>query len=119
MLVASASCTVGLAFLLRSAAPRQVWVLMLCYVVNMLLAVAITTRWQISVHAMGVWSPLAALTFLFGPSALWLVPVPVAVSWARVALGAHSIAQVAVGGTLAASSTWLLFRGLLDSFTSG
>ena len=119
MLVASASYMVGLAFLLRSSAPRQVWVLMLCYVVNILLAMAITTRWQISVHAMGVWSPLAALTFLFGPSALWLVPVPVVVSWARIALGAHTLGQVAGGGTLAASCTWLLYKGLFDSLTTG
>jgi len=108
LLVVSAICLAGLALLWRASAPPHVQALMLCYAANGMLAAACSLRWQVSLHAMGVWMPLGALIFLFGLRGLMLAPVPIAVSWARIELGAHTPAQVLAGAALAFFSAWLL-----------
>ncbi len=110
LLVGSGSCLVGLVLLRCVSAPPEVCGLMLCYVVHGVLVGALTFQWKVSLHAVGAWGPLAGLVWLFGPSALFLVPVPLAVSWARVELGAHTPAQVVLGGGMAFFSAWLLFE---------
>ena len=110
MLVGIASYSLGFGLLRAVSAPRELETLMLCYAVNGLLVTVLTLRWKVSLHAVGAWGPLAALVFLFGPGALFLVPLPVAVSWARVALGVHSTAEVLAGGVMGFASTWLLFQ---------
>ena len=109
LLVGAASYLAGLFMLRLASAPPEVWAPMLCCAVNAALAAALTLRWKISLHAVGAWGALAVLTFLFGPPALFAVPAPLAVSWARVAVGAHTPAQIIAGGGMAVLSTCLLF----------
>ena len=115
LLVVSASCLTGVVLLQRVAAPPEVWALMLCYAVNAVLMAVFTLRWKVSLHAGGAWGSLVAVVFLFGSFALFLVPVPLAVSWARVELGAHTPAQVLGGGGLGLAATWLQFALVLDT----
>ena len=119
LLVGLACYPAGAILLRYLSAPRQVWAFVLCCAVNAALASALTARWKVSLHALGAWGALTALVFVFGPGAAFLVPVPLGVSWARVALGRHTLAQVLGGGLLAVVSTWLLFGPVLGVRPSG
>lgn len=81
-----------------------------CFVLNVALSLAVTSRWKISLHLIGLAGFLASGLFVsawpwpwtvgttLSPS--WLVPACVLVPllmWARVRSGAHTWAQVMVG----------------------
>lgn len=97
LLVSSASCFSGFILLRATGAPPQLSAFLLSYGVLGLLATATNARWKISLHGAGVCGPLAMLHLLLGLPAVYWLPVPLAVSWARIALGAHSPPQVAAG----------------------
>src|SRR5438445_7108383 len=80
--------------------------LMLCYFVNGFIAMLISLKWKISVHAWGITGPLTSLIFQFGLllSPIWLLVVPV--GWARLELKAHSLSQILVGALIAIPLTW-------------
>ena len=109
MLVGIVSYAIGFGLLRAISAPRDLATLMLCYAVNGALIALLTLRWKVSLHAVGAWGPLAALVFLFGPRALLLLPLAIAVSWARAALRVHTTAEILAGGGVGFGSTWLLF----------
>jgi len=89
----------GVALSLTRAMPI-VTGLMLCYFVNGFIAMLISLKWKISVHA------LTSLIFQFGLllSPIWLLVVPV--GWARLELKAHSLSQILVGALIAIPLTW-------------
>lgn len=97
LLVSSASCVAGYVLLRAAGAPPPLSAFMLSYVVLGLAAAATNARWKISLHGAGVCGPLAMIHHLFGLSAIYWMPLPLAVSWARMVLGAHSLPQVAAG----------------------
>ncbi len=97
LLVSSTSCFAGFILLRASGAPPPLSAFLLSYVVLGLLAAAANTRWKISLHGAGAFGPLAMLHHLIGPSVLYWLPVPLAVSWARMVLGAHSLPEVVAG----------------------
>lgn len=97
LLVSSASCLAGFALLRTTGAPSPLCAFLLSYVVLGLLAAATNTRWKISLHGAGAFGPLAMLHHLIGPSVLYWLPVALAVSWARMVLGAHSLPEVVAG----------------------
>ena len=111
----SASFLLGSVTLWSVSAPPALLVLMICYAVNGLALVGLSFRWKISLHAVGTWGPLAALFYLFGPQALVLSPVPVAVCWARVETGAHTLRQVFAGGALSLGLTLGIFTLILGA----
>ncbi|AIZ64960.1 hypothetical protein PK28_02725 [Hymenobacter sp. DG25B] len=80
--------------------------MMLGMTLAVLLAFVVTLRWKISAHAMGMGGALGLLTLLglqqlAAPGALFLIGVVLvvaaAVLWARLALRAHTKAQVVAG----------------------
>jgi membrane-associated phospholipid phosphatase len=80
--------------------------MMLGMTLAVLLAYVVTLRWKISAHAMGMGGALGLLALLglqelTVPEAAFLIVimlmVAAAVSWARLALRAHTKAQVAAG----------------------
>jgi membrane-associated phospholipid phosphatase len=81
--------------------------LMLCYVGNTLIMMIISLRWKISVHASGIAGPVTALIYILGVRALPLLILVIPVGWARIKLGAHTVAQVAAGALLTILTTWL------------
>ena len=97
LLVSSASCFAGFVLLWTTDAPPMVSALMLSYVVLGLVAAGTNARWKISLHAAGLCGPLAMLHHLLGPSSVYWLPLPVAVCWARIVLGAHTYPQVLAG----------------------
>ncbi|MBU35696.1 MAG: hypothetical protein CMG29_00555 [Candidatus Marinimicrobia bacterium] len=89
----------GIAFLILTYMQAESLVrgLMFCYMTNTLITILITRYWKISLHALGVGGPIAALWiagFHYPLSALFVLVV---VSYARVILKAHTILQVVVG----------------------
>jgi len=91
----------GIAFLIlvKINADPLVQGLMFCYMSNTIITILITRYWKISIHAMGVGGPIAALWV-----AGFQFPIPaflilIAVSYARVVLKAHTVLQV-IAGTL-------------------
>lgn len=108
LLVSSASCLVGFIMLRAIGAPPSLSAFLLSYAVLGLLAAAANTQWKISLHGAGVCGPLAMLHHLFGPSAIYWLPLPLAVSWARMALGAHSLPEVAAGCGIGFLFVWVV-----------
>ena len=63
----------------------------------------ISRFWKISIHAVGV-AGGAVILVAIGGGALWpVVLAPVAVGWARLQLGAHTLAQLGAGTLLGAA----------------
>jgi hypothetical protein len=107
----------GLMFLLFLNASVFVWGLMWCFTVNTLILYGINLRWKISAHMMGLTGPVVFLVPVLGWQILWLLPVVVALGWARVTLRAHDLPQVlagaAAGVILTVLQAWLLLRIIL------
>ncbi len=114
LLVSSASCFAGFLLLRATNAPPSVTAFLLSYAMLGLVAAGMNARWKISLHAAGVCGLLAMLQHLPGTSAIYWLPLPIAVSWARIVLGAHSIPQVAAGGGMG----YLVVRVVAALYTS-
>ena len=68
----------------------------------------ISRYWKISIHAVGVAGGTIIL-LIAGGTGLWpVVLAPIAVSWARLRLGAHTIGQLLAGSVLGAGVSVLL-----------
>lgn len=93
------SYLIGLGLLVLIGAPLLVQGLMLAYALNTFVAGLITLGWKISVHAIGVATPLVVLTAAVGPAMLPVFALLALIGAARVALDRHSTLQV-VAGTL-------------------
>lgn len=78
-----------------------------CYISNTLVTIVINKYWKISAHAMGAAGPLAAITFVFGPIALFFSIIILLVAWARIQLKVHNFSQVLAGILFAFASTYL------------
>jgi membrane-associated phospholipid phosphatase len=65
------------------------------------LTLAITTRWKISLHLVGITGAVTVLALLFGSLALILTPLVPLVGWARWQVRAHTAAQAVAGTALA------------------
>ncbi|MFI5236351.1 MAG: phosphatase PAP2 family protein [Ignavibacteriales bacterium] len=78
-----------------------------CYISNTLVTILINKHWKISAHAMGAAGPLAAITFVFGPLALFFSIIIFLVAWARIQLRVHSFSQVLTGILFAFASTYI------------
>jgi len=99
------SYLVGVIALYLINAPLITTVLMFCYFSNTLLVFFINLRWKISIHAMGVAGPIAALIYVFGPiGSVFGLIIPL-VMWSRVYLGRHTYFQVISGVLLGLVST--------------
>lgn len=96
-------------FLLRALnAPASLTTLLLVYVALGVTMMTISSFWKISLHAGGVAGFAAFLTWMFGlPWALTFLALPL-IGWARVYRKRHNWAQVAAGGFVGASITWIV-----------
>ncbi len=106
----------ALAVLSRLGAPRQVIGLACSGAAGLIVALAITRFWKISIHAGVAAGIVVVFLYLFGWWMLLLVPLAALVCWARVAVGDHTPAQVAAGaavGAVVSGSTFALIMTLL------
>ncbi|MCG8918890.1 hypothetical protein L6E12_24225 [Actinokineospora sp. PR83] len=100
LMVGLVSTLVGLAILVLGGAPREVLALSLSMLGTLVVCIAITRRWKVSLHAAVAGGAVAMITLLYGWWSLLLLVPLVAVCWARVVLGEHTVAQVVVGSLL-------------------
>ena len=109
IVVILASVVVGTALLAVAGAPRELLALLGAMVGGLVVTLAITLVWKISVHAAVASGTVVVLALVFGPAAAVLALLVVLVGWSRVALGDHTVGQV-VGGALAGGLVaWVVF----------
>ena len=102
MAIALASVAVGLLVLRWLDAPRALFALMAAMVAGLVVALAITSYWKISIHAAAAAGTVASLAMLVSVWWLLLVPFVVLTGWARVVIRDHTPAQVSVGAVVGA-----------------
>ena len=68
-----------------------------------LIVTVINQVWKLSVHAAVSAVAATVLTIVFGPWALALSALVVAICWSRVRLGDHTVAQVSAGAIAGAA----------------
>lgn len=99
----------GVAFLLARA-PPLVTAAMFCYLGTSLVLMLTSLKWKISIHTSGIAGPATALTYSLGAAAAILFGLAIPVGWARMRLGAHTLAQVTAGTLLTTAVTWLQLK---------
>jgi membrane-associated phospholipid phosphatase len=102
LLVGIVSVVVGVAVLNLFGAPRTLVALIEAMLVGLVVSLAVTLFWKISIHVAVVAGSVVVLALVFGPIALIAAPLVAAVAWARVQLGDHTPLQVLVGATVGA-----------------
>ena len=113
LLVGIASVVVGVAVLNLFGAPRTLVALIEAMLVGLVVSLAVTLFWKISIHVAVVAGSVVVLVLVFGSTALIGAPLVAAVAWARVQLRDHTPMQVMLGaavGALVAGGTFPFLR---------
>lgn len=112
IIVILASVLVGTALLAATSAPRELLALLGAMVAGLVVTLAITLVWKISVHAAVASGTVIVLTLVFGPLAgvLWLLVA--LVCWSRIALGDHTVGQVLAGAAAGGLVAHVVFSWL-------
>jgi len=107
------SYLVGTVILYVLAVPKIISVLMLCYAVNTFVVLLISTRWKISIHAIGIVGPSMALDYAFPPFGRLMIVLLPFIVWSRYVQKKHTPAQLAAGALVGFVLTGLIFIILL------
>lgn len=94
------STVAGLVIMLAGGAPQAVLALAWSMIATLLVVLAITRWWKVSVHATVAGGAVATVVLLYGPWYLLLVLGVALVAWSRVVVEDHTVAQVVVGALL-------------------
>lgn len=104
----------GYYLLLKGSLPTVIYSMYLGAVISVVIALLITLRWKISMHAIGISGVLGSLYGLFKvhefahfPLLIALILITGWVMTARLALQAHTTAQVFAGMALGFVVTWI------------
>jgi membrane-associated phospholipid phosphatase len=100
LLVALVSVIVGALLLVTVQAPRDLVALVLTVVPELVIAIAVSHWWKISIHAAVLAGLVGVLIVLYGAWALLGLPLVALVAWSRKVLDAHTWPQVWVGAAL-------------------
>lgn len=94
-------------------APPLVTMFAVFSMLQIVIMLLVTTKWQISMHSLGITSAVFALGGMFGvgTAALFSPLIPI-VGTARVVLKRHTVAQVIAGGCVGALMTIILFAAV-------
>ncbi|MGW9159270.1 hypothetical protein [Microbacterium sp. NPDC055665] len=90
----------GLVTLLLIRSPAALILISVTAVVALLIVTGITLIWKISIHATIAMFFAGLQIALYGPVGIIALLIPLAVSWARYAERAHTIAQLFAGNAL-------------------
>ena len=107
------STTVGLVIMLVGGAPQAVIALSWSMIATLVVVLAITRWWKVSVHATVAGGAVATIVLLYGPWYLLLIVGVVLVAWSRVMVEDHTAAQVVIGallGPLVGGAVFLALR---------
>ena len=103
-----ASITLGLAILIYIHGPKNLETVLICTGVSAVILMVTTLRWKISVHASSLAGAATMLTALYGVIVLPTFLLLVIVSWSRVVLRRHTVAQVVVGSLVGIALTTII-----------
>ncbi len=108
------SVTIGWLVLALMNGPKNLQTVLIITAVSGILMMLITLRWKISIHASSLGGAATMLIVLYGAVMLPLFVLLALVSWSRVALRRHTIAQVVAGSlaSIAISVVILKLRGV-------
>lgn len=107
--VGTVSYLIGTFVLYYMNVPAIISVLMFCYALNTFVILLISTKWKISIHAIGIVGPTMALTYAFPPyGALPFILLPLII-WSRYVQRKHTPAQLACGALLGFVLTGITF----------
>lgn len=112
LLVGALSVLVGLAVLAYVGAPHELVALVAAELAGIVVALAVSLVWKISIHASVIYGTVTVLVIVFGAWLLLSLLPAIAVSWARIALRAHTLAQVVLGGVVGAVIAGTVFTSL-------
>ncbi|MDT3397707.1 hypothetical protein RKE29_13785 [Streptomyces sp. B1866] len=90
-------------------APPEMVALVAAMAATLVVLMAITVAWKVSVHAAVSCGSVVILAFAYGPWALACAPLTAMVGWSRVALRDHTPAQVVAGAALGAAVAGAVF----------
>jgi membrane-associated phospholipid phosphatase len=107
MLAALGGAAASLTILHLAATPRLLFGISLATFFQLLLILAITLHWKISVHTTAVASFAVLMHTLAGAAALPIVGLILLVAWARMRLKRHTLAQT-IAGALLGSLTMII-----------
>jgi membrane-associated phospholipid phosphatase len=109
-----ASVLAGLVTLVLIKAPKNLQTLLIITAVSCIVMLVITLWWKISIHASSLAGTLTFLTALYGVIVLPAFLLVVLVSWSRVVLRRHTVAQVVAGAlvSITLTSAILFVRGV-------
>ena len=109
LLVGLGSVAIASGLLILVNAPRPLIALVLSQLTGLLVVLAITRFWKVSIHCATAGGLLGVLVVMFGPWALLGIVPLAAIAWSRVILDAHTWMQVSVGAGLGFLIGWALF----------
>jgi membrane-associated phospholipid phosphatase len=109
-----ASVLAGLVTLVLIKAPKNLQTLLIITAVSCIVMLVITLWWKISIHASSLAGMVTFLTALYGVIVLPAFLLVVLVSWSRVVLRRHTVAQVVAGAlvSITLTSAILSIRGV-------
>ena len=109
-----ASVLAGLVTLVLIKAPKNLQTLLIITAVSCIVMLVITLWWKISIHAFSLAGTVTFLTALYGVIVLPAFLLVVLVSWSRVVLRRHTVAQVVAGAlvSITLTSAILFIRGV-------
>jgi membrane-associated phospholipid phosphatase len=91
---------IGLLILIQLHAPKNLETLLLATALTTALLMIITLWWKISIHSSTLSGAISILVALYGPFVLASFVLVGVVSWSRIVLGRHTLAQVIAGAAL-------------------
>ncbi len=113
-LAVAAVCVLAVPFLaVAMGARREVAAVPVAMLVALLLVLAATSRWKVSVHLAVAGAALAIAALIEPRASAFLAPLVLPLGWARVREGRHSVGQVVAGlllGASVAGGTYALLR---------
>ncbi len=105
-----ASVMLGLLTLSAMHGPKTLTTLLILTAVSGVIMMFITLWWKISIHASSMAGAATILTVLFGSSMIPTFLLLILVSWSRVVLRRHTIAQVTAGALMSIALTIIIIK---------
>ena len=109
------SSLVGPILIATLGAPRELIALVVAMEVGLIISLAITFFWKMSIHVASVAGAIVIPGLIFGIQFAVLAPIVALVGWARVELGVHSPGQVMVGAAIGSLVAALVLMLLASS----
>ncbi|MEU9245738.1 phosphatase PAP2 family protein [Streptomyces sp. NPDC048385] len=112
LLATMTSVLIGISLLVALRAPREVFALVVAMLVGLIITMAVTIWWKVSVHTAVAGGVVVILLLAYGAQVAPLVLGVAAVGWSRVMLRDHTPAQTVVGALLGGLAAAVVFSAM-------